>query len=95
MSAMEGSGVTGVIRLLHGLVVNGPGDLEIASAMSTKGYDEVKWAEGQCMLAELVSSERPRETTVTAAAAWYDEAASAARHVLAAQPRLLDKLGLT
>jgi hypothetical protein len=80
---------------MHGLVTYGPGDLDIASAMSGLGYDAVKWAEGQGMLAELVSSDLPHETTVTAAAEWYDEAASAARQALAAEPRLLAKLGLT
>jgi hypothetical protein len=94
MSAQEVVGVSRVIRLMHGLVTYGPGDLEIASAMSTQGYDAVKWAEGQGMLAELVSSEPPHETTVTAAARWYDEAASAARQALAAEPTLLAKLGL-
>ena len=86
--------VSGVIRLMHGLVTYGPWDLDIASAMSGEGYDAVKWAEGQGMLAELVSSDRPEETAVTAAADWYDEAASAARQVLAAEPGLLAKLGL-
>jgi hypothetical protein len=95
MNAKESAGVSRVIRLLHGLVTYGPGDLEIASAMSGQGYDAVKWAEGQGMLAELVSSDLPVETTVTAAAEWYDEAASAARHALATEPRLLAKLGLT
>lgn len=83
-----------VIRLLHGLVTYGPRDLAIADAMSSKGYDAVKWAEGQSMLAELVSSDVPTESTVAAASAWYDEAQLAARQALAAQPRLLAKLGL-
>jgi len=94
MSARKNDGVTGVILLLHGLVTYGPGDLDIASAMSTHGYDAVKWAEGQGMLAELVSNDGPLETTMAAAAEWYDEAASAARQALAAEPRLLAKLGL-
>lgn len=83
-----------MIQHLHNLVTYGPWDLEIAAAMSTRGYDEVKWAEGQGVLAELVSSELPETGTVSAAAAWYDEAANAARQALAAQPGLLAKLGL-
>ena len=90
----ESVSVSGVIQLMHGLVTYGPGDLDIASAMSVEGYDAVKWAEGQGMLAELVSNDRPEETTVTAAAMWYDEAATTARDVLAAEPLLLAKLGL-
>ena len=90
----ENVSVSGVIRLMHGLVTYGPGDLDIASAMSGEGYDAVKWAEGQGMLAELVSSDPPEETTLTEAARWYDEAASAARDALAAEPMLLEKLGL-
>ncbi len=94
MSAMENVSVSGVILLMHGLVTYGPGDLDIACAMSSEGYDAVKWAEGQGMLAELVSSDLPEETAVSAAAAWYDEAAAAARQALAAEPVLLAKLGL-
>ncbi len=94
MSAMENVSVSGVILLMHGLVTYGPGDLDIACAMSGKGYDAVKWAEGQGMLAELVSCDLPEATTVTAAAAWYDEAASAAKQALASEPVLLAKLGL-
>jgi hypothetical protein len=86
--------VSGFIQLMHGLVTYGPGDLDIASAMSGEGYDAVKWAEGQGMLAELVSSDPPEETTVTAAFHWCDEAVSAAREALAAEPTLLAKLGL-
>ena len=94
MSVRENVSVSGVIQLMHGLVTYGPRDLEIASAMSSEGYDAVKWAEGQGMLAELLSSDLPEETTVTAAADWYDAAAGAARQVLAAEPILLAKLGL-
>ncbi|MFC2030124.1 hypothetical protein ACFLWA_05280 [Chloroflexota bacterium] len=83
-----------VIRHLHGLVIYGPGDLDIASAMSAYGYDAVKWAEGQSMLAELVSSEAPMRTSLTPALSWYDEAVHAARDALAAKPQLLAKLGL-
>lgn len=91
----ENAGASAVIRHLHGLVTYGPGDLDIASAMSAHGYDAVKWAEGQGMLAELVTSEPPAATTLAAALHWYDEAAAAARRALAAQPQLLAKLGLT
>ena len=83
-----------VIRHLHGLVTRGPRDLDIASAMSLHGYDAVKWTEGQGMLAELVDSDVPTATTLTAAIDWYEEAALAARHALATRPRLLAKLGL-
>jgi hypothetical protein len=89
------TGVGTIIRHLHGLVTYGPWDLDIASAMSAFGYDEVKWAEGQGMLAELVSSDVPARTTLAAAISWYDEAARAARHALAAQPQSLMKLGLS
>ena len=80
---------------LHKLVTNGPRDLDIASEMSRHGFDEVKWAEGQGMLAELVSCDAPTGNKLDAAAAWYDEAAITARHALATHPRLLAKLGLT
>ena len=53
-----------MIRRLHGLVTYGPWDLDIASAMSAYGYDEVKWAEGQGMLAELVTCDTPTATTL-------------------------------
>ena len=62
--------------------------------MSTQGYDAVKWAEGQGVLAELVNSEAPADTMLAAATSWYDEAAAAARQALSAQPQLLAKLGL-
>ena len=62
--------------------------------MSVYGYDEVKWAEGQGVLAELVSSDAPAQGTLAAALAWYEEAATAARQALAAQPQLLARLGL-
>jgi hypothetical protein len=90
----EAAGAGTIIRHLHGLVTYGPWDLDIASAMSAFGYDEVKWAEGQGMLAELVSSDVPARTTLAAAIGWYDEAARAARRALATQPQLLAKLGL-
>jgi hypothetical protein len=84
-----------MVQRLHGLVTYGPWDLDIAAAMSDYGYDEVKWAEGQGMLAELVSCDAPPGTTLAAAAAWYDEAAITAWNALATHPRLLAKLGLS
>ena len=83
-----------VVRQMHNLVTYGPWDLEVASAMSAQGYDEVKWAEGQAVLAELINSDKPRRSTVSAAQAWYKEAAATAQGVLATQPLLLAKLGL-
>jgi hypothetical protein len=83
-----------VIRRLHGLVTRGPWDLEIAAAMSAYGFDEVKWAEGQAMLAELVNDDAPAWGTVAAATTWYEGAADAARHALGTRPQLLAKLGL-
>lgn len=90
----HGDSVTIIVQHLHGLVVHGPWDLDIAAAMSPYGYNEVKWAEGQSMLAELVSSETPARRTLAAAKAWYEEAAAAAQRALSAQPQLLTKLGL-
>jgi hypothetical protein len=83
-----------VVRKMHNLVTYGPGDLDAAFAMSQYGYDEVKWAEGQGVLAELVSSENPARSTMATALAWYEEAAGAARRALAGQPQVLAKLGL-
>jgi hypothetical protein len=83
-----------VIRHLHGLVTHGPWDLDIASAMSVHGYDAVKWTEGQGMLAELVDSDVPTASTLTAAIDWYNEAALVAQDVLATRPGLLAKFGL-
>jgi hypothetical protein len=83
-----------VARQMHNLVTYGPWDLDIASAMSQYGYDEVKWAEGQGMLAELVSADSPNQTTMATAMTWYKEAAGAARRALAGQPQVLARLGL-
>jgi hypothetical protein len=83
-----------VIRDLHGLVTYGPGDLEIAWAMSQHGYDATKWAEGQGMLAELVSCEQPVADSVAQAIGWYREAATTAMRALSRQPQLLAKMGL-
>jgi hypothetical protein len=92
---LEGSAMaSAVVRQMHNLVTYGPGDLDAAFAMSQYGYDEVKWAEGQGVLAELVSSESPARATTQAALAWYQDAADAARRALAGQPRVLAKLGL-
>jgi hypothetical protein len=91
----ESADVDVVVRHMHGLVTYGPADLDIAWAMSAHGYDAVKWAEGQGMLAELVSGEQATEFSVSAAIGWYEEAISAAKRALASQPQLLAKLGVT
>ena len=83
-----------VVRYLHRLVTCGPWDLDIASAMSAYGYDAVKWAEGEGMLAELVTYDPPAETSVTTAVEWCKEATVAAQSALAARPSLLAKLGV-
>jgi len=91
----EGSAMAGVVvRQMHNLVTYGPRDLHIACAMSLHGYDEAKWAEGQGVLAELVSAESPARATVAAALTWYEEAAGVARSALAGQPRALARLCL-
>lgn len=90
----NGAAPFAVARQLHDLVTYGPWDLDVAAAMSTHGYDEVKWAEGQSMVAELISLDEPTGSTIRAAEIWYQEAACAARRALAAQPYLLGKLGL-
>jgi len=94
MNQKEGKGTSTVVRHLHGLVTKGPWDLDVASAMSAHGYDEVKWAEGQVMLAELVNCGAPVGAMLDAAVAWYEEAATTARQALATQPQLLAKLGI-
>jgi hypothetical protein len=83
-----------LVRHLHMLVIRGPWDLDVAHAMSFYGYDEVKWAEGQTVLAELVSSDRPGDSCLEAARRWYDEAATVARRALEANPQLLAKIGV-
>ena len=91
----EGSAVaSAVVRQMHNLVTCGPWDLDVAFAMSRYGYDEVKWAEGQEVVAELVSSDSPARGTMAAAMTWYEEAAGAARRALAGQPQVLARLGL-
>jgi hypothetical protein len=86
--------VSAIVLRLHSLVTYGPWDLDVAAAMSDYGYDEVRWAEGQGMLAELLSAEAPAQNTLSAARSWYEEAAKAAGRALAAQPQALAKLGL-
>lgn len=83
-----------LIQHLHRLVILGPRDLEIAYALSSYGYDAVKWAEGETVLAELVSCDRPRQGHLASAVRWYDEAAKAAQRALINQPQLLEKLGV-
>ncbi|MGD8473926.1 MAG: hypothetical protein PVH95_07005 [Anaerolineae bacterium] len=83
-----------IIQRLHKLVTNGPWDLDIAQAMAVQGYDEVKWAEGEIVLAELISGERPLEQHLAAADKWYEEAVTAARRALVSKPGLLDKIGV-
>jgi hypothetical protein len=91
---LENSDARTLVRHLHRIVTSGPWEIDIAWAMSPHGYDEVKWAEGQAMLAELVSNNTPSRAVLTAAARWYQEAAAAAQQALAGQPHLLTKLGL-
>jgi hypothetical protein len=94
MTQLQTSDVRTTVRHLHSVVTYGPWDLEIASLMSTWGYDAVKWAEGQCILAELVCDDKPARSTLAAAASWLEEATRTARHALSAQPQLLARLGL-
>jgi hypothetical protein len=86
--------VSAIVLRLHSLVTYGPWDLDVALAMSDFGYDQVKWAEGQGMLAELLSAEAPAQSVLAAAQSWYAEAARVAQRALAAQPQALAKLGL-
>jgi len=83
-----------IIQHLHKLVTNGPWDLDIAQAMAVQGYDEVKWAEGQVVLAELISCDRPVEQHLAAADRWYKEAVTAAQCALDSRPSLLTKIGV-
>ncbi len=83
-----------VVRKLHRLVIRGPWELDVAHAMSAYGYDAVKWAEGQELLAELVSCDLSDGRCLATAAEWYDEAVSAARKALVDRPGLLLKLGV-
>ena len=92
---VEAKDTGAVVWRLHRMVTYGPWDLDIASAMSGYGYDAVKWAEGQCLLAELVGDDRTVEASLAKALEWYLEAVAAARRALATQPQLLEKLGMT
>jgi len=83
-----------VIQHLGRLVTHGPQDLEIIAAMSAYGYDAAKWAEGQGVLAELLSCDQPLKGVVDSAQDWYREAAVAARDALVTRPQLLAKLGV-
>jgi hypothetical protein len=62
--------------------------------MAVQGYDEVKWAEGEVVLAELISCERPIDQNLAAANRWYEEAATAAQRALDTRPGLLNKIGV-
>jgi hypothetical protein len=84
-----------VIQHLQQLVTCGPWDLDIAYAMAGYGYDAVKWAEGESVLAELVSCDRPGQYHLSLAVQWYSEAATTARKALIARPQLLKKIGVT
>jgi hypothetical protein len=90
----ENIAASAIILRLHSLVTYGPRNLDVAAAMSDFGYDQVKWAEGQGMLAELLSAEAPAQSTLSAARTWYAEAARVAQRALAAQPQALANLGL-
>lgn len=92
--AQRGKDSDAVLLHLHKLVTQGPRDLDIASAMLAHGYDAVKWAEGQGMLAELVTSDLPSESSLAVAKDWCQEATAAACDALATSPRLLHKLGV-
>ncbi|MBN1659267.1 MAG: hypothetical protein JXA93_12740 [Anaerolineae bacterium] len=78
----------------HAPVAPDAWDLDIGWTMSTELYDEVRWAEGQDLLAELINVDVPARTILTAAAGWYQVAAVAAQHALAGRPQLLTKLGV-
>jgi hypothetical protein len=90
----ENIAASAIILRLHSMVTYGPRNLDVAAAMSDFGYDQVKWAEGQGMLAELLSAEAPAQSTLSAARTWYAEAARVAQRALAAQPQALANLGL-
>jgi hypothetical protein len=94
-SSSYGEDANTIIQHLQRLVTCGPWDLDIAYAMAGYGYDAVKWAEGESVLAELLSCDRPGQYHLTVAARWYGEAATTARKVLKARPQLLRKIGVT
>jgi hypothetical protein len=84
-----------IIRHLDRLVTRGPRNLDVVAAMSAQGFDAAKWAEGQGVLAELVSSDQPVEGLLVFARDWYREAALAAVSALGTRPQLLAKLGVS
>jgi hypothetical protein len=94
-SSTYGEDANTLIQHLQRLVTCGPWDLDIAYAMAGYGYDAVKWAEGESVLAELVDCDRPGQYHLTVAVQWYREAASTAQKALTARPHLLKKLGVT
>jgi hypothetical protein len=83
-----------IIHHLDRLVTGGPRDLEVVAAMGAHGFDATKWAEGQGILAELVSSDQPVEGLLASARNWYREAVLAAAVALDTRPQLLAKLGV-
>ncbi len=94
MCAHVGSVALDAELRLFRLVTNGPSDLDIASAMAAYGYDAVKWAEGQALLAEWVAFGPPACLDDSHAVHWLDEALSVARVALAGKPQLLAKVGV-
>ena len=88
----EGESASAFLQRFGCMVTNGPGDLDIAYAMSAHGFDDVKWAEGQGIFAELVTCDRPEVRCLETASHWYAEAAAVAQRALEKQPRLLEKL---
>jgi hypothetical protein len=91
----EKEDASAIIRHLDRLVTGGPRDLDVVAAMSAHGFDAVKWAEGQGVLAELVSSDQPVEGLLVVARNWYRDAALAAVSALDKRPQLLAKLGVS
>lgn len=90
---MQSASLDAELRL-RWLVTNGPSDLDIAAAMAAHGYDAVKWAEGQALLAEWVVFGPPPSLDDSLAGLWLREALSVARVALAGRPELLAKVGL-
>ncbi|HSJ59085.1 MAG TPA: hypothetical protein VLC95_17990 [Anaerolineae bacterium] len=84
-----------LIHRLHRVVTRGPCDLDIVAAMRAMGCDEVWWAAGESVLAELVGANTPDAAVVATARAWYDDAARTAYEALTTSPGLLARLGLT
>lgn len=86
--------IEAMVRHLHHLVVDGLRDREAVRAMTIHGYDEIRWAEGQQLLAELVHSEPYDLSVLSRARGWYEETCRAAREALGDAPLLLARLGL-